>query len=101
MENQTVLKKYLVRKKNLLISSAFFATISTLMQFVPFCCIYKIIELLMLGDYTAQSLMYWGMLSILSLIVSLIFLYASSMCSHIAAFNIFIRNSYGFIGAPH
>lgn len=97
MENQTVLKKYLVRKKNLLISSAFFATISTLMQFVPFCCIYKIIELLMLGDYTAQSLMYGGMLSILSLI----FLYASSMCSHIAAFNIFIRNSYGFIGAPH
>ncbi|TPR57414.1 ABC transporter ATP-binding protein [Enterococcus sp. OL5] len=98
MENQTVLKKYLIRKKNLLISSAFFATISTLMQFVPFYCIYKIIELLMLGDYTAQSLMYWGMLSILSLIVSLIFLYASSMCSHIAAFNILYEIRMDLLG---
>ena len=68
------------------------------MQFVPFYCIYKIIELLMLGDYTAQSLMYWGMLSILSLIVSLIFLYASSMCSHIAAFNILYEIRMDLLG---
>ncbi|WP_430611606.1 ABC transporter ATP-binding protein [Enterococcus sp. DIV0876] len=88
MENQTVLKKYLLRKKALLISSAIFAVLSTIMQFVPFYCIYKIIEQLMLHSYTAQSLMYWGMLSIFSLIGSLLFLYVSSMCSHIAAYDI-------------
>nr|WP_243430486.1 ABC transporter ATP-binding protein [Enterococcus sp. DIV2402] len=71
-----------------MISSGILATIATIIQFFPFYCIYKIIELLMVGSYTAQEMMQWGLLSIGSLIISLVFLYISTMCSHVAAFNI-------------
>lgn len=88
MKEESILITYLKRKKLLLISSGILAVISTAVQFIPYYCIYKIIELMMTGNYTAASMMQWSLLSIASVITGMVFLYASSMCSHVAAFNI-------------
>lgn len=59
-----------------------------MVQFIPFYCIYKIIELLMIGDYSAGGLIHWSLVSMGSVLAGVIFLYGSSMCSHVAAFDI-------------
>lgn len=88
MENESVLIRYIKTKKGLLTVSGILATISTVVQFIPFYCIYKIIELLMLGNYSAEGLIHWSLVSMGSVLVGVVLLYASSMCSHVAAFDI-------------
>lgn len=88
MENESVLIRYIKIKKGLLTVSGILATISTVVQFIPFYCIYKIIELLMLGNYFAEGLIHWSLVSMGSVLVGVVLLYASSMCSHVAAFDI-------------
>lgn len=88
MEHESVLVRYIKRKKQLLVFSAVLATLSTLVQFVPFYCIYKIIELLMRNDFSGNQMILWSLISIASLILGMILLYISSMCSHVAAFDI-------------
>ncbi|MGO2892705.1 MAG: ABC transporter ATP-binding protein [Enterococcus devriesei] len=88
MENESVLIRYIKTKKGLLTVSGILATISTVVQFIPFYCIYKIIELLMLGNYFAEGLIHWSLVSMGSVLVGVVLLYASSMCSHVAAFDI-------------
>ncbi len=88
MKNESVLIVYLKRKKGLLSASGLLSIASTLVQFIPYYCIYRIIELLMVNQYSAASLMQWSLLAIGSLIGGMVLLYVSSMCSHVAAFDI-------------
>lgn len=88
MENESVLIRYIKTKKGLLTVSGILATISTVVQLIPFYCIYKIIELLMLGNYSAEGLIHWSLVSMGSVLVGVVLLYGSSMCSHVAAFDI-------------
>lgn len=88
MEGNGVLSSYLSKKKGLLICSGLLSVISTFAQFIPFYCIYKIIELLMIGSYQSAEMVQWSLYAILSVLLSMVFLYVSSMCSHVAAFNI-------------
>ncbi|OTO67595.1 MULTISPECIES: ABC transporter ATP-binding protein [unclassified Enterococcus] len=88
MKNESVLIRYIKKKNGLLTASGILATISTVVQFIPFYCIYKIIELLMVGDYSASGLIHWSLVSMGSVLVGVVLLYASSMCSHVAAFDI-------------
>lgn len=88
MKRESVLIAYIKRKKLLLIGSGLFATLSVFIQFVPFYCVYKIIELLMIKEYTAQAMMNWSLAAIGSVLIGMVLLYASAMCSHIAAFEI-------------
>ena len=81
MKSESVLIRYIKKKKGLLTLSGVLATISTVVQFIPFYCIYKIIELLMIGDYSAGGLIHWSLVSMGSVLAGVIFLYGSSMCS--------------------
>ena len=98
MNTNSVLIRYLKHKKLLLTVSAMLAVLVTLVQLVPYYCIYKIIELLMTGNYTAASLLYWSFVSMGSIVVGVILLYASSMCSHVAAFNILYEVRMDILG---
>ena len=88
MKDESVLIRYIKKKQGLLTTSGILATVSTVVQFIPFYCIYKIIELLMVGDYSAGRMFHWSLASMGSVLVGVILLYASSMCSHVAAFDI-------------
>lgn len=88
MKEESVLIHYIKKKRGLLTVSGILATISTVVQFVPFYCIYKIIELLMVGDFSASGMIHWSLLSMGSVLVGVVLLYGSSMCSHVAAFDI-------------
>lgn len=88
MKDESVLIRYIKKKQGLLTTSGILATVSTVVQFIPFYCIYKIIELLMVGDYSAGRMFHWSLVSMGSVLVGIILLYASSMCSHVAAFDI-------------
>lgn len=88
MKDESVLIRYIKKKQGLLTTSGILATVSTVVQFIPFYCIYKIIELLMVGDYSAGRMFHWSLVSMGSVLVGVILLYASSMCSHVAAFDI-------------
>lgn len=88
MKDESVLIHYIKKKRGLLTVSGILATISTVVQFIPFYCIYKIIELLMVGDYSASGMIHWSLLSMGSVLVGVVLLYGSSMCSHVAAFDI-------------
>lgn len=88
MKEESVLIHYIKKKRGLLTVSGILATISTVVQFVPFYCIYKIIELLMVGDFSAGGMIHWSLLSMGSVLVGVVLLYGSSMCSHVAAFDI-------------
>jgi ATP-binding cassette subfamily B protein IrtA len=88
MGQQSVLSSYLSRKKHLLIGSGFLSIISTITQFVPYYCLYRIIELLILGNFESGEMIQWSLYSIGSVVLSVVFLYASTMSSHIAAFDI-------------
>lgn len=85
---ESVLIRYLKKKKVLLVGSSLLAILSTAVQFVPFYCIYKIIELLMMGSYGSGEMFRWSLLSIASVVLAAAVNYASSMCSHVAAFDI-------------
>ena len=50
MKDESVLIRYIKKKQGLLTTSGILSTVSTVVQFIPFYCIYKIIELLMVGD---------------------------------------------------
>jgi ATP-binding cassette subfamily B protein IrtA len=88
MKDESVLIRYIKKKQGLLTTSGILATVSTVVQFIPFYCIYKIIELLMVGDYSAGRMFHWSLASMGSVLVGVILLYASSMCSHVVAFDI-------------
>ena len=80
-------------KRSLLIISGIFSVISTCLMFIPFLSIYFIAaELLKHAAKPSQSdiilIQNWGLTALVSLIVALIFLYASTMASHISAFRI-------------
>ncbi|MFM2489680.1 hypothetical protein ABW365_18285 [Enterococcus avium] len=83
MKDESVLIRYIKKKQGLLTTSGILATVSTVVQFIPFYCIYKIIELLMVGDYSAGRMFHWSLVSMGSVLVGVILLYASSMCSHV------------------
>ena len=80
-------------KRGLLVVSGFFATLSTIMQFVPFLAIYMILRQLLihasdLSGIDGGLLQSWGLWALVSLLVALVFLYIGMMSSHIAAFRI-------------
>ena len=80
-------------KRSLLIISGIFSVISTCLMFIPFLSIYFIAaELLKHAANPSQSDMIliqnWGLTALVSLIAALIFLYASTIASHISAFRI-------------
>lgn len=85
---KSILFTYLGRKKRLLVISGILSVFSTVMQFAPFYCIYRIIELLMTGNFATGEMVQWSIYSIASVVVAMVLLYASSMCSHVAAFDI-------------
>ncbi|WP_159649300.1 ABC transporter ATP-binding protein [Erysipelothrix aquatica] len=88
MKQDSVLMRYLKKKKMLLVVSSIFSIGSTAALFIPYFSVYKIIESLMINEFTRTSLLNWSLLSIGSLLLSMVFLYIASMCSHIAAFDI-------------
>ncbi len=80
-------------KKGLLVLSCILAVLSTLASFIPFMCIYFIIqELLKHGaDLTRINrglVIGYGWWAMLGMVASFLLLYASTICSHIAAFKI-------------
>jgi ATP-binding cassette subfamily B protein IrtA len=80
-------------KKGLLIVASLFSILSSLLQLAPFVAVYKIVEeLLTHAQNTAaidkQTVVFWGVFALVTLIAALIALYIGGMCSHIAAFNI-------------
>ena len=80
-------------KRGLLILSGILSIISTFLMFVPFVATYFIVqELLRNAANPTLSNMdlirHWGIMAFLSLIGSLLFLYGSTMLSHISAFRV-------------
>jgi ATP-binding cassette subfamily B protein IrtA len=80
-------------KRGLLIVASLFSILSSLLQLAPFVAVYKIVEeLLTHAQNTAaidkQTVVFWGVFALITLIAALIALYIGGMCSHIAAFNI-------------
>lgn len=69
MKDESVLIRYIKKKQGLLTTSGILATVSTVVQFIPFYCIYKIIELLMVGDYSAGRMFHWSLVSMGSVLV--------------------------------
>ncbi|MCR8846414.1 ABC transporter ATP-binding protein/permease [Paenibacillus sp. SC116] len=80
-------------KKGLLSVSVIFSVLSSLLQIVPFIAVYNIIkELFEHAQHAAaidgEVIVYWGIVSLVSLLAALIAIYISAMSSHIAAFHI-------------
>ncbi|WP_258525857.1 ABC transporter ATP-binding protein [Paenibacillus sp. YN15] len=80
-------------KKGLVIISCVLSVISTLASFIPYVSIYAIIEELLkhsanLREADSALLIRWGWTAFLSMAASFAFLFASIVCSHMAAFKI-------------
>lgn len=80
-------------KRGLLILSGILSVLSALMQLVPFTAIYFIIEELLKNVANPEliekaTIQFWGLMALISLVLSLLLLYASSMSSHVSAFRI-------------
>lgn len=77
-------------KKTLLICSGILSVISAMLMFTPFVSVYFILKELIEnnGQVNVLYIQQMGLLAIGMLLVSLLFFYASNMCSHIAAFRI-------------
>ncbi len=80
-------------RRGLLALSAFLSVLSALAQLVPFAAVYFIVEEL-LENAAAPSFIdkalvqFWGVWALISLVASLVFLYGSTMASHVSAFRI-------------
>lgn len=80
-------------KQTLMIISAFFAMISSIVAIFPYVSIYNIIKEVMMNAQSplasdVELIKYWGLVAIGSIIGSLIILYISSVISHYAAYHI-------------
>lgn len=80
-------------KRGLLVLSGIFSVLSALAQLVPFAAIYFIVEELLKnaanpGLVDKSLIQFWGLWALISLVASLVFLYASTMASHVSAFRI-------------
>lgn len=80
-------------KKGLVIVSCVLSVISTLASFIPYISIYAIIKELLkhsanLREADSDLLIRWGWIAFLSMAASFAFLFASIVCSHVAAFKI-------------
>ncbi len=80
-------------KRGLLILAEVLSVLSALMQLVPFAAIYFIVEELLKnavnpGLIDTAIIQHWGLMAFISLVLSLVLLYASSMASHVSAFRI-------------
>ncbi len=80
-------------KRRLLILSGILSIISTTLMFVPFVATYFIVEELLTNATNPalsnmELIRQWGLWAFFSLIGSLVFLYGSTMASHISAFRI-------------
>src|SRR3712207_2927612 len=80
-------------KKSLLFFSGLLSAISALCALVPFWAIYEILKELLIhaADLSAIGSVFmvrWGWLAFAGLVMGVLFLYASLMSSHIAAFRI-------------
>lgn len=80
-------------KKSLLFLSGLLSAISALCALVPFWAIYEILKELLIhaSDLSAIGSVFmvrWGWLAFAGLVMGILFLYASLMSSHIAAFRI-------------
>jgi ATP-binding cassette subfamily B protein IrtA len=80
-------------KKGLLIFSGSLSVISTILMFIPFVSVYFIVEELLKnaanpGLSNVNLIRQWGLWAIVSLVISFLFFFGSTMASHIAAFRI-------------
>lgn len=80
-------------KKGLVLLSCILSVFSTLASFIPYISIYAIIEELLkhsanLREADSALLIRWGWIAFLSMAASFVFLFASIVCSHMAAFKI-------------
>lgn len=80
-------------KKGWLICSAIIAIISTLAQFIPYITVYKILKELAMhasspNEINTEFIWHWSYIALGSFIVYGVFLFISTILSHIAAFNI-------------
>ncbi len=80
-------------KKGLLTTASLFSVISSLLQVAPFISVYQIVlELLKHAGSPSganqELIVKWGLFAFFTLVGSLLTLYVSGMCSHIAAFTI-------------
>lgn len=80
-------------KKSLLFFSGVLSAISALCVLVPFWAIYKILKELLvhasdLSAIDSAFMIHWGWLAFIGLVMGVLFLYASLMSSHVAAFRI-------------
>ena len=80
-------------KRGMLILSSLLSVLSTALQMVPYAGVYFIIEELLhhaadLGQADIGLIRSWGLWSLIALAGALIFLYASTMASHVSAFRI-------------
>lgn len=80
-------------KRGLLILSSVLSVLSALMQLVPFAAVYFIMKELLENAATpdlidSTLILHWGVLALVSLLLSLAMLYASTMASHVSAFRI-------------
>ena len=80
-------------KRGLLILAEVLSVLSALLQLVPFAAIYFIVEELLNsavnpGLIDSATIQFWGLMALISLVLSLVLLYASSMSSHVSAFRI-------------
>lgn len=77
-------------RKWILLLAAVFSGISALCMLVPYWSVYELVRLLMVG-FDADKAISCGIIALVSLICGLLFLYASLIASHTAAF----RTLYG------
>ncbi|MDR0347527.1 MAG: ABC transporter ATP-binding protein/permease, partial [Coriobacteriales bacterium] len=81
------------QKPRHLIFAVIFSSISGVLEFVPFFSAFKIIEVVAqnygaLTEAHVSSIMFWVLVGVACVGAGFIFMYAGSLCSHVAAFRI-------------
>lgn len=82
-----------------MIASFIFSLLSVAIGFVPFWCVYKILQMFMEEGYvpTGEFLAFWIVVAALAYVMSKVFFGISTICSHVSAYTILATLRHDFI----
>ncbi len=94
-----VLFGYAGRCRGKMVASLLFSLLSVATGFVPFLCVYKVLQLFMDVGFapSAESITFWLVIAALAYVASKVFFGASTILSHISAYTILSSLRHDFI----